>query len=147
MPVHSSAMSTPRSLCGSSAGFLIAVTLMLLAVDDDAVAVDLDLRREAAVDGIEAQQVGVGLDRAEIVDRHDLDVRAAALDDGAQDVAADATEPVDGDLHRHFCSMCDLRRFTLDHARRRFRTVTQSADAASALQSQLIVDTRPRRDA
>ena len=28
MPVHSSAMSTPSSLCGSSAGSLIAVTLM-----------------------------------------------------------------------------------------------------------------------
>ena len=30
MPVHSSAMSTPSSRCGSSAGFLIAVTRMRL---------------------------------------------------------------------------------------------------------------------
>ena len=29
MPVHSRAMSTPKSLCGSSAGFLMAVTLIL----------------------------------------------------------------------------------------------------------------------
>ena len=39
-----------------------------------------------------AQQMGVGLDRAEIVDADDFDVLAAALGDGAQDVAADAAE-------------------------------------------------------
>ena len=48
-----------------------------------------------------AQQVRVGLDRAEIVDGHDLDVLAAGLGDGAQDVAADAAEPVDGDPDGH----------------------------------------------
>ena len=69
-----------------------------LAVDDEELAVDLDLAGESAVDGIEAQQVGVGLDRAEIVDRHDLDVLAAGFVDGAQHVAADASEPVDGNL-------------------------------------------------
>ena len=83
------------------AGSLIAVTLDPLAVDDQELAVDLHLGREAAVHGIEAEQVSVGLDRSEIVDRHHLDVLAAALHDGAQDVAADATESVDRDLHRH----------------------------------------------
>jgi hypothetical protein len=40
--------------------------------------------REAAVHAVEAEEVGIGLDRAEIVDGHDLDVLAARLDDGAQ---------------------------------------------------------------
>jgi hypothetical protein len=77
MPVHSSAMSTPSSLCGSSAGSLDRGDLDLAAADVDRVAVDLHLAREAAVHAVEAEQVGVGLDRAEIVDRHDLDVGAA----------------------------------------------------------------------
>ena len=51
--------------------------------------------REAAVHAVVAQQVRVGLDGAEIVDRDDLDIGAAGLDDGAQDDAADAAKPVD----------------------------------------------------
>jgi hypothetical protein len=51
---------------------------------------------------VEAQQVGVGLDRREIVDGHHLDVLASRFRDGAQDVAADAPEPVDRDTNRHF---------------------------------------------
>ncbi len=46
--------------------------------------------------------MGVGLDRAEIVDRDDLDVVAARFDDGAQHVAADAAEAVDGDFGGHW---------------------------------------------
>ena len=51
---------------------------------------------------VEAEQMGVGLDRAEIVDADDLDVLAPGFDDGAQDVAADAAEPVDRDPNGHF---------------------------------------------
>ena len=72
-------MSTPSALCGSFDGIALGGDLHLAAADIDRVAVDLDLVREAAVHGVEAQQVGVGLDRAEIVDRHDLDVLAARL--------------------------------------------------------------------
>ena len=43
-----------------------------------------------------AQQVRVGFDRAEVVDGDDFDVLAVGLDDGAQDIAADAAETVDG---------------------------------------------------
>ena len=50
---------------------------------------------------IVAQQMGVGLDRAEIVDADDLDVVAAGFDDRAQDITADAAKPIDGDFHRH----------------------------------------------
>ncbi len=67
----------------------------------DRVAVDLHLAREAAVHAVEADEMGVGLDRAEIVDGDHLDVGAARLDDGAQDVAPDAPETVDRDLDRH----------------------------------------------
>src|SRR5690606_38210721 len=65
------------------------------------VAVHLHLMREAAVHAVVAQQVRVGLDRAEIVDGDDVDVLAAGFIDGAQDVAADATETVDGNSDSH----------------------------------------------
>src|ERR1700731_833299 len=61
----------------------------------DRITFDLHLAREAPVDRVETQQMGVGLDRREIVHRHDLDVMTAGLDDGAKDVPADAAEPVD----------------------------------------------------
>ena len=80
-----------------------------LAVDDDEIAVDLHLCGELAVHGIVAEQVGVGLDGTQIVDRHDLDVRTTAFHDSAQDVAPDTPEAVDRDLHRH-CSSSFLRR-------------------------------------
>ena len=50
---------------------------------------------------VEAEQVGIGLDRAEIVDGHDLDIGTAGFDDGAQDIAADAAKTVDGDADCH----------------------------------------------
>ena len=66
---------------------------------------------EAAVDRIVAEQVGVGLDRTQIVDRHNLDIRAARFDDGAQDVAADAAKSIDGNLDGHGVPFlgCDSR--------------------------------------
>ena len=51
------------------------------------------------------KQMRVGLDRAEIVDADDLDVGAPGLGDGAQDVAADAAEPVDGYADCHLTSL------------------------------------------
>ena len=105
MPVHSSAMSTPRSLCGSFGGIAIAVTLILPWPTLMDVAVDRHGAGEAAMDAVEAQQMGVGLDRTEIVDRHDFDVLAAGFDDRAQDVAADAAEAVDRDPDGHVQSL------------------------------------------
>ena len=51
--------------------------------------------------GIEAQQMGVGLDRAEIVDADDFDILAAGFRDRPQDVAADAAKSVDRDPDCH----------------------------------------------
>ena len=50
---------------------------------------------------VEAQQMGIGLDRAEIVDGDDVDVLAAGFVDGAHDVAADAAKSVDGNSDSH----------------------------------------------
>jgi len=58
-----------------------------------------DLVREAPVDAVEAQEVRVGLDRTQIVEGDDLDVLASGLHNGAQDIAADAAKPVDGDAN------------------------------------------------
>ena len=60
---------------------------------------------------IEAQQMRVGFHRTEIVDRHDLDVAAPRFNDGAQHVAADATESVDGDSNRHIPLLSSNSRF------------------------------------
>ena len=80
----------------------------------DVVAVDLHLGRETAVHAVVAQQVGVGLDRAQVVDGDDLDVAAAMLGDGAQDQTSDAAEAVDGDANSHGSFSCCGRRIAFD---------------------------------
>ncbi len=52
-----------------------------LAVDDDLVAIDLNVGREAAMNGVEAQKVGIRGDGAEVVDGDDFNVLAVMLDD------------------------------------------------------------------
>src|ERR1700722_8467364 len=51
--------------------------LYLVAVDHHRVALDLDLVRKAPVDTVVAQEMRVGLHRAQIVDGDDLNVLAA----------------------------------------------------------------------
>ena len=75
--------------------------LDLAGADVDPVLARRDRAGEAAVHGVIAEQVGVGLYRTQVVDRHDLDVLAAVLDDRAKDEAADAAEAVDGDANGH----------------------------------------------
>jgi hypothetical protein len=48
-----------------------------------------------------SQQVGIGLDRTQIVHGNDLDVPAIGFGYGAQDVAADAAKPVNGNAYCH----------------------------------------------
>jgi hypothetical protein len=71
------------------------------AADIHRVAGDFDLVREAAVHRVEAQEMRVGLDRREVVDGDDFDILAAGFDNGAQDVAPNAPETIDGDTNRH----------------------------------------------
>ncbi len=77
MPVHSSAMSTPSAFQGSLDGIALGGNLDLAVAEVDRVAVDGHGAGEAAMHGVEAQQMGVGLDRAEIVDADHLDILAA----------------------------------------------------------------------
>lgn len=83
------------------------------AFDLDGVAINGDFLGEAAVDGIEAHQVCVGFDRAEIVDRDHVDVLATRFVDRAHDVAADTSETVDRYPSCHM--QCSL--FALSEAR------------------------------
>ncbi len=80
----------------------------------DAVRAGRHLLREAAVHAVVAKQVGVRLDRAEVVERDHLDVVAARFHDCPQDVAADPAESVDRYLDGHgpllFCVGAALAR-------------------------------------
>ena len=78
--------------------------LDLAVAEADGVALDCHGAGEAAVHGVKAEQVGVGLDRSEVVDADHLDILAAGLGDSAQHVAADAAKPVDCDPDCHACS-------------------------------------------
>ena len=56
---------------------------------------------KTAVDAVKAQEMGVGLNRAQVVERDHFHVGAARLVDGAQNVAPDAPEAIDCDTNRH----------------------------------------------
>src|SRR5262249_17418624 len=88
-------------LPGKLGGILFGGDLDLAIAKADRVALDLDLAREAAVHRVVAQEVRIGFNRPEIVERDDLDILAAGLRDGAQNVAADAAKSVDGDPDGH----------------------------------------------
>ena len=87
----------PRQLCRVAFGG----DLDGAVADADGVALDRDRAREAAVHAVEAQQMRIGFHRTEIVDADDLDVLALGLGNGAQDIAADAAEPIDGNTDSH----------------------------------------------
>jgi hypothetical protein len=77
----------------------------LAVADADRVAIDRHGAGEAAMHRIEAQEMGVGLDRAEIVDADHLDIVAAGLGNGAQHIAANAAKSVDRDPDCHLLSL------------------------------------------
>jgi hypothetical protein len=53
-----------------------------------------------AVDAVISEEMRIGCDRAEVVDRNNLDVLAASLMQGAQDQPTDAPKAVDGYSYR-----------------------------------------------
>ena len=75
----------------------------------DGVALDRHVAREAPVDRVETQQKRVGLRRRKVVDGDDCDVLALALDDGAQDIAADAAKAINRNSNRHSRLLCLFR--------------------------------------
>ena len=54
--------------------------------------------------GIESQQMGIGLDRAEIIDGDDLNVLAVRFGNCPQDIPPDTSKSVDRDFNRHIFS-------------------------------------------
>jgi len=72
-----------------------------LVAGRDHVAIDGHFMGELAVHAVIAQQVRIGLDRTQIVDRHHFDVVATAFDDGPENVAADAAKTIDCDAYGH----------------------------------------------
>src|SRR5690606_23963414 len=72
-----------------------------VALNDEVVVLGPDVAGEAAVDGVILEQVRQRGRVREVVDGDDVEVAGAALQDGAEDEAADAPEPVDPDLDSH----------------------------------------------
>ena len=72
-----------------------------LPADRDGVALDLHIHVQGAVHAVVFQQVDVGLHRAEIVHRDDLDVLALMFQNGAQDQPTDPAKTVDRYTHCH----------------------------------------------
>ena len=71
-----------------------------LAVDGDGLLVEGDLAGETAEDRVVLEQVSQGLVVRQVVDGDNLGVRTGSQQ-GAEEVAADAAEAVDANLHSH----------------------------------------------
>src|SRR5262247_52105 len=83
-------------------GVLLRTDADLVAVDDEILAVDADLAREAAMSGVVFREVRVDRRVPEVVDRDDREVvLLPRLVVGAKDHAADAAVAVDGDSDGH----------------------------------------------
>ena len=67
----------------------------------DRIAADCHQVRKAAVHRIESKQMSIGLDGAEVIDGNNFDVRAARLDDSAQDIPADPAKTIDCNFYDH----------------------------------------------
>ena len=72
----------------------------------DRVTRNLHLMRKAAMHRVKPQQMGIGFDRAKIVDGDHFNVPAAGFDDGAQHIAADAAKTIDGNFNCHVDLLC-----------------------------------------
>ena len=100
MPVDSITMSTPRSDHGQGLRVALGEDLDLVAVDLDAAVGDADLGVPGAEDRVVLEEVGHQLLGAEVVGGDEVDVGAPLLG-RPEEVAADATEPVDADADAH----------------------------------------------
>ena len=78
-----------------SLGIALGCYLDRSVANVDRVAIHGNRAGLATVHGVIAQKVCVGFDRSEVIDGHDLNIRAARLGYGAQDVATDPSKSVD----------------------------------------------------
>ena len=88
--------------------------LDLVAVDHDRVALDFDLVGKPPVDAVVAQEVRVGLHRAQIVDGDDLDVLAARFQNSAQHQPPNPAEAIDRYLGNHRLFSCGAHDMAAD---------------------------------
>ena len=82
--------------------------LQPVAVDDQITAVDGHGAVEATVVGVVAEEMRVGGRVDEVVDRHDVELVAVALEHRLEHLPADAAESVDADLY-----LCHVNQFLL----------------------------------
>ena len=90
-------------LPGQFAGITLGQHLDLVAIDDQVIALDLDVTVELAMGGVVLGQVCIGFGLAEIIDGDDLDVvLLAAFIVGTQHIAANPAITIDCNANRHF---------------------------------------------
>ena len=82
-------------------GILDRGDLDLVTGGDHELAVHAHLGGKAAMHAVIAQQMGVGFDGSQIVDRHDFDIVAARFHDRPQNQTSDAAEAVDCNTQCH----------------------------------------------
>ena len=113
MPVHSSAMSTPIALCGSSAGFAIGGHLDRAAADVDRVALDRHVVPGSVPCTLSKRSrwALVSTGPRSLMATTSMSLRPR-LDDGAQHVAADAAKSVDCDFHGHDLILAEVEWWT-----------------------------------
>ena len=101
----------PRLRQGSCTGSAFRADYDPAATDIDPIIPSRDLTGEMAVDAVISEEMRIGFDRAEVVDRNNLDVLAASLMQGAQDQPTDAPKAVDGYSYpyRLSCRHCGAR--------------------------------------
>src|SRR5690606_10662174 len=92
----------PQVAPGQLGGITLGQHTDAVAVDHRGIAIGLDGAGDAAVGGVVAREVGVGLGVAQVVDRHDLEVvLLAVLVVGPKDIAANAAIAIDRHAYGH----------------------------------------------
>ena len=69
----------------------------VLSVDLEVAVGHIDLARESSMHAVILKQKGIRLGRAEVVDRHEIEVLAARFQESPQGEPADPAESIDGD--------------------------------------------------
>ena len=99
-PVDSITTSAPSLSQGSCSGSRSAQHPDVLVAHQQVAALDVDRHGQASLRRVVAKEMGQGLGGREVVHPDHLDV-GAGVEDRPQEVAADATEAIDTDPHRH----------------------------------------------
>ncbi len=99
-PVDSITTSAPSLSHGKLLGLALRQDADVLIAHEEVVALDVDRHREPSLRRVVAQQVRQGLGGGQVVHPDHLDV-GTGVEDRSQEIAADASEAIDSDPHRH----------------------------------------------